>query len=256
MVASVLVVVARTALLSVPEIWAFGEEVGEVLYDVAIAYATAWLFQLLVIVLPARTQERRLAAILAPRIDALLITGYDLSNAVGLASARGTGRLPLEEGEVAGVFSTRDGIGEHVPGWATDWFGLFRHIARRNGAAQAALKPFYPRMSEELLELLEEEQRQMDIIVRLERLGSTSQFGYLGNFTAAVEAWLDAIQALREHRLNSLASIRRPPSPEAYANADDGAVRLSKVTAEMLAEELEAGVRIHPRLARPGEVPK
>lgn len=63
-VASVLFVVARTALLSVPQLFPGGARIGEVVFELAIAYIGAWLFNLLVVVLPQlRSRTRVLAAV-------------------------------------------------------------------------------------------------------------------------------------------------------------------------------------------------
>jgi hypothetical protein len=63
-VGSVLFVVVRTALLSVPEIFPGGARIGEVVFELAVAYIGAWLFNLLVVVLPQlRSRTRVLAAV-------------------------------------------------------------------------------------------------------------------------------------------------------------------------------------------------
>lgn len=45
-------VVIRTALLSVPELFPGGARIGEVFFELAIAYIGAWFFNVLVVVLP------------------------------------------------------------------------------------------------------------------------------------------------------------------------------------------------------------
>ncbi len=63
-VASVLFVVARTAFLSVPELFPGAAQIGEVVFELAIAYIGAWIFNLLVVVLPQlRSRTRVLAAV-------------------------------------------------------------------------------------------------------------------------------------------------------------------------------------------------
>jgi hypothetical protein len=49
---SLLFVVIRTALLSVPELFPGGARVGEVFFELAIAYIGAWFFNILVVILP------------------------------------------------------------------------------------------------------------------------------------------------------------------------------------------------------------
>jgi hypothetical protein len=52
-------------------------EVGEVFYDLSIAWFTAWAFQLLVIVVPAERERKRFNALMAPRIDRFIALGMD-----------------------------------------------------------------------------------------------------------------------------------------------------------------------------------
>ncbi|MEV4348909.1 hypothetical protein AB0J83_31005 [Actinoplanes sp. NPDC049596] len=59
-----LVTVARQVFLPVPEVWPYGEELGEFLYDFGLAILGAWIFNLLVVMLPRlRDQEALYASI-------------------------------------------------------------------------------------------------------------------------------------------------------------------------------------------------
>lgn len=49
---SFVVIVARTALQDVPQILPGGAKIGEVLWQLSLAYFGAWMFHLLVIVIP------------------------------------------------------------------------------------------------------------------------------------------------------------------------------------------------------------
>lgn len=59
---SFLTIAVRTSLRSVPEIFPGGAVIGEVLYDLALAYLGAWIFNLLVVVMPRKRDQQRIYA--------------------------------------------------------------------------------------------------------------------------------------------------------------------------------------------------
>lgn len=58
--AALSVVVSRTALREVPEVFALGAETGEALSDLGLAYLSAWIFHLLVVVKPRQRDQERI----------------------------------------------------------------------------------------------------------------------------------------------------------------------------------------------------
>ncbi len=63
-VGSLVFMVGRTALLSVRELFPGGARIGDVVFELALAYVAAWMFNLLVVVLPQlRSRDLVLAAV-------------------------------------------------------------------------------------------------------------------------------------------------------------------------------------------------
>ena len=59
LLAAVVVVAVRQAQLSVQEVFPGGAEIGEAVYELGIGYIAAWIFNLLVVILP-RLHDRKL----------------------------------------------------------------------------------------------------------------------------------------------------------------------------------------------------
>ncbi len=153
MVVAAVVAVSRTVLLAVPEPLPWLAEAGEFLYDLAVAYATAWTFQLLVISMPAQQRQDAFERIVAPRVDALAANGQDLGRAIRSQEESQAALLPAISGVSKALAATSPD--QEAPGWAITWLELIRHLVSGAAASRHALRPFYPRMSEELLALLE-----------------------------------------------------------------------------------------------------
>jgi hypothetical protein len=205
-----LFVAGRTALLGVDEPMPWMSEVGQVVYDLGLAWVTAWAFQLLVIVVPAERERRQFNELMAPRLDHLIYLGMQLADAVAQQVGRVPG--PLVDGTsinrvCAGVALTTD-----APGWATDWGGVLRHLASRAEHVRANLRPFYPRLPPELLLALEEEDQAMDEIVRMEKFGRAFDAPDMKRLEAPLLRWLTSIDMVRDIRARRIAPKR--PLPE------------------------------------------
>jgi hypothetical protein len=89
-------VIARTALLSVHQFFAAGARSGDVLFELAVAYIGAWIFNLLIVVLPRmRTRDRILYAVVK-LISRLSAVGMRMpaSMAQGAGQASPTEQIP------------------------------------------------------------------------------------------------------------------------------------------------------------------
>src|SRR3989442_1721310 len=75
---AVIFVIVRTALLSVPEVFPGGARIGEVLFELSVAYIAAWFFNLLVVVLPRRRSRDLVLAEAGNVILRLASVGSDL----------------------------------------------------------------------------------------------------------------------------------------------------------------------------------
>lgn len=188
-------------------------ELGEVAYDLGLAWLTAWAFQLLVIVMPAERERKRLEAVVAPRLDHLIDLGTELADAV--ANQAGTRPGPLVVGDAITTVCAGTGLSAEAPGWATNWGGLLRHLSGRAAEVRASLRPFYPRLPPELLEALEEEDQAMESIARMERFGRTFNATDMKRLESPIFRWLTSVEMVRELRSSTIAPDRPLPARSA-----------------------------------------
>lgn len=210
-----LVTIARTVLLAWPEPYRWMAEVGELLYDLGLAWAAAWAFQLLVVVLPAERERGRFNELIAPRLDRLIGIGMEMAEAV----AKQAGTPPLAHFAVdasslkktCGETSLHDG----VPGWQGEWGSILRHWGSLSASARDALRPFYTRLTPEVLEALWEEELAMAEILRMERFARAFDAPDMSRLESPLFKWLTSIDMLVEERKTSIA--RDLPTPKRSA---------------------------------------
>jgi hypothetical protein len=205
-----LLVLGRTALLGVAEPLPWMAEVGAVVYDLGLAWVTAWAFQLLVIVIPSERERAQVNELIAPRLDQLIRLGMQLADVVAHeASSRPDS---LVDGPSLNKVCASVSLSSDAPGWATDWGGLLRHLSGRAERVRASLRPFYPRFPPELLQALEEEDQAMEEIVRLERFVRTFGATDIKRLESPIFRWLRSIEMVRSIRSKQIAPRR--PLPE------------------------------------------
>ena len=199
MVAAVAVVVVRTSLLGVPEIVPFGEEVGSVLNDVSIAYATAWLFQLLVIVRPGTERQLRSNRLIAPRVFDLVRPARQLVHHLSTTAARSDVAWPPTQQQLKEMCCAIDAKKPPRQFLADNWWTYLAYTQRMRHEAQLRLEPYYDRIDEDLLELMNAE-REAGLMLRQFRSGMPRP----ANLTLEVWAedfykWIQAEAALYTH---------------------------------------------------------
>lgn len=203
--AAALVVVIRTALLSVPEPLPWMAEWGALLYDLCLAWATAWAFQFLVIVAPLERQRAEFEKLIAPRVDRLIALGMELNDAVRLeAEVPSPGDFDLDAAVVSKV-CTEVYLESEVPGWDGTWERVLRHLDQNAQRVRSNLRPFYSQLTPVLLEALEEEESSMETIRREISLIKTFRSDDLKRLDSPVFKWLTSISMLRTIRSTSLA---------------------------------------------------
>ena len=83
-VLALLTVIVRTILLSAPEIFTGGAALGNVVYDLAIAYVGAWVFNLLVVILSRVRDRERVLEGAGQVIGRLCALGLRMTDQLGL----------------------------------------------------------------------------------------------------------------------------------------------------------------------------
>lgn len=206
-----LVVIARTLLLAWPEYWPWMSEAGDLLYDLGIAWVTAWAFQFLVIVAPAERERKQFDALIAPRVDRLINLGMQTV----LAMDKQLGKRPQVGFDFDGgnlrVFCETVNLRDTAAGWRGTWSTVLRHLGDRASHARAALRPFFPRLSPELLEALEQEELAMDAVLLMERIARAYDEPNMSRLEKPMFKWLTSIHMLSTLRSTSLAPERALP---------------------------------------------
>lgn len=206
---------ARTVLLAWPEPYPWMFEAGELFYDLGLAWAAAWAFQFLVVILPAERERERFNALIAPRVDRLVVVGVELSTAI----AKQAGKSPSVQ-FVLDVEALKDvcgtaGVQDEVSGWDGSWGSILRHWGSLAERSREALRPFYTRLIPEVLEALREEELAMEEILRMERFARTFDAPDMSRLEGPLFKWLTSIEMLVDERRKSLAP--ELPLPEQSA---------------------------------------
>jgi len=212
-VGCLIVVASQMALSSIPERAPWMSEVGELATNLCLAFLTGWFFHLLVIVLPERQRRARLERIVARRIDYLLRAGFDFAKPLSRTIKAGSPSFPLSAESVtkACALITPGGA---PPGWPPDWYGLVRHLGNVTDTQRLALQPFYPRLDEDLLGLLEDEELAFLHLRRVNKMASAFEAENLSALAPWIIGWLKAISALHTYRLTHLRTETAPPAPD------------------------------------------
>jgi hypothetical protein len=196
---------SRTALLAVPEPLPWMAELGEVCYDLSLAWVTAWAFQLLVIVLPAERERKRFQDLVAPRIDRLIVLGMDLSDAIyAKAKAPVEGNFSVDAALVKSVCQTT-ALSDDMPNWLGDWGTVLRHLGGLADKFRASLRPFYAKLPADVLEALDQEELAMDELMRMERFSRVTEAPDMSRLESSVFRWLSSLHMLHSIRTSAFA---------------------------------------------------
>lgn len=199
------IVIARTLLLAWPEYWPWMSEAGDLLYDLGIAWVTAWAFQLLVIVMPAERERKRFNDLIAPRVDRLIRLGMETV----LIFDRQHGKRPQSsysfDPETLQWVCENVALRDPAPGWEGSLGTVLRHLGNRAQIARATLIPFYSRLTPELLDALEQEELAMEQILQMERFTSATHASNMTQLETPLFRWFTSINMLCALRAASLA---------------------------------------------------
>jgi hypothetical protein len=161
-VLAVISVIARTALLAVPEVFPGGAALGEVIYDLAIAYVGAWAFNLLVVILPRLRDRERVFEGAGQVIERFCAVGLRMTSELGFMPSE---FKDLADANQVGLFSLRlqDLLftGESsLMTWGGDGFRLASwsewtvRKALKAGDLHQSLIPYFPYFDSELIRLI------------------------------------------------------------------------------------------------------
>jgi hypothetical protein len=202
---------SRTALLAVPEPLPWMAELGEVFYDLSLAWVTAWAFQFLVIVLPAERERRRFQELVAPRLDRLIVLGMDLNDAIyAKAKAPIEGDFSVDAALIKSVCRST-ALSDDMPNWLGEWGIVLRHLGGLADKFRASLRPFYAKLPADVLEALDQEELAMDELMRMERFCRVTEAPDMSRLEGSVFRWLSSLHMLHSIRTSAVApSVAAP----------------------------------------------
>lgn len=149
-----------------PELFLWGEELGDLMFDLGLAYVAAWVFHQLLVVRPQRAKATQLNAVLNPKLDRLVNVGRRLQQTLVDASPMTSVEFPASEEQVdalcsnismsapTGVFMIKR---EDMTQSPMSWSDYIDHVGRQSTAAHDELSALYPVLEPSLLSILERE---------------------------------------------------------------------------------------------------
>lgn len=207
---AVSIAILRMCLLAVPEVVPFGAELGELLYDVSLAFTTAWLFQWLVIIRPERTRRLEANRMLLPRVDALVSPAIELVLALQRTTGRDIVGWPDKSDflEMCAEINGQRPLKRFLA--ASSWWPYLEFIQRRRAEAQRGLEPFYDRMDLELAHVLGRERESGLMLSQCEHGYARPSGEDVRIFAEDLYGWISAVRAVKNQRD---AVLRQPFDP-------------------------------------------
>jgi hypothetical protein len=211
-IASAVFVVARTALLSFHQFFPSGARIGDVIFELAIAYIGAWIFNLLVVVLPRIRSRDRVLGTVGRLLDRLSAVGLRIPATM----ARGAGRehpseqIPSEQWlRLTGqVLSFTGEAPLYVPGGSAirpatwqEWIGI---TAKQVDSVNTSLVPYLYFLEIDLVDLINKVALS-NFVVQAHEYASLPRVvnGDMSIFASPLRDFIEACAQLREYRLNN-----------------------------------------------------
>lgn len=207
-VGSLVFVACRTALLSVHELFPGGARIGEVVFELALAYVAAWMFNLLVVVLPQLRSRDRVLAAVGRVISKLADVGLQMPTALAQGaqiSAPGQ-TVPIEEWltktgkrlSLAGPspLLAPDGV-RMTPATWQEWVS---DAVTRVESLNTSLVPYLPFLEIELIGLVNDVVLS-DFVDEGRAIAGLTRpaLGDMGSLAHSLRAFMAACAALREY---------------------------------------------------------
>ena len=198
-------VIARTALLTVPEAFPGGAALGDVIYDLAIAYVGAWLFNLLVVILPRLRDRKRVFEGAGKLIERFCAVGLRMPSGLGLApdtfkdlaDANQVGLFSLKLQDFS--FTDESTLATWGPGGIqiVNWSEWWVRNAVKAANLYKLLVTYFPYFDSELIRLVNEVALS-SFVSQGEELAGVPIIG--GNMSAVAPALAEFITACRQLR--------------------------------------------------------
>lgn len=212
-IASAVFVVTRTALLSFRQLFPGGARIGEALFGLAIAYIGAWIFNLLVVVLPRIRNRDRVLDTVGRLIDRLSAVGLRMpaTMALGASKEHPSEQTPSEQWlRLTGQALPLTGEApSYVPGGSfirsvtwQEWIGM---AAKQVDSLNTSLVPYLYFLEVDLIDLINKVVlstfvEQAHEYASLPRVVNTD----MSILASSLRDFIEACAQLREYRLSDV----------------------------------------------------
>jgi hypothetical protein len=224
-VLAVLFVILRTVLLSIPQIFSGGAALGSVIYDLAVAYAAAWFFNLLVVILPRLRDRERVMKGAGRIIERLCLLGIQMPGLLVLNAHQfadltdpgqvGMFKLRLQSLHLAAESNT-DFYDPSEPGRfrRARWHEWIVDEAKRATNLCQSLTSYFPYLESELIQLVNEVtlSKFLDLAADLAKLREPS--GDMAHFADPLAEFITACRKLRSYYYAEVIMKDTPAFPE------------------------------------------
>lgn len=204
-VVAALTIIAWSILQFSAEPFFWMSEAGVVLYDMALAWFTAWAFQYLVIARPDKRERLRFNNVVAPLVDDLAAHAKEfyLTVAPPHVTCVTVPMVDVAQGKPTSILGQAQ-LSQQAPGWVDPFARVIAHLLLRAAEQRRRLDPFLARLDPVLLiALREEEARARTADMRL-RLAVASSSTDLTKLDDALRDWLASVDHLCAQRLRLL----------------------------------------------------
>ena len=224
-------VVARQALLSVHQAFSGGAEIGEVVYDLGIGYIAAWIFNVLVVILP-RLHDKKLIMpgasklimrMCAPGLRAVTLLNLEPDKFRDLTDVTQRRQFELKLRNIQR--SDESNVQVYGPGGMRplNWHEWMVDRSLRTANAYQLLAPYFPFFESELVQLINDVALS-DFVTVYQRTAELQLTG--GNMGSAADPLADFITACRKLRAYFYANVLMEPVPPGGLPEDDVAGEL------------------------------
>jgi hypothetical protein len=225
-------VVARQALLSVPQAFSGGAEIGEVIYDLGIGYIAAWIFNVFVVILP-RLHDKKLITpgvgklitkMCAPGLTAITLLNLEPDKFRDLTDATQLRQFELKLRNIQR--SDESNVQVYGPGGMQplNWHEWMVDRSLRTVNAYQLLVPYFPFFESELIQLINDVALS-DFVTMYQRTAGLQLTG--GNMGSAAGPLADFITACRKLRGYFYAEVLMEPVPPGGSPEDNMAGELT-----------------------------
>ena len=214
-------VAARQALLSVPQAFPGGAEIGEVVYDLGIGYIVAWIFNVFVVILP-RLHDRKLIMpgagklinrMCAPGLSAVALLNLESDKLRDLMDPGQRGQFDLKLGNIQRADTSSVEVYGPDGFQPLNWHEWAVDRSIRTANAYQLLVPFFPFFESELVQLINDVAFSDFVTMYRRTAGLQLTGGNMGSVAGPLADFITACRKLRGYFYAEVLMEPVPPEP-------------------------------------------